>query len=84
MIECLRQVEKGKRFYLSGLNKLLLSIFSGSVIKGRNAAPPSSAETTNFTADHTAMLENGVIIGLLPFESFTLKPDGQISNTPAF
>lgn len=42
--------------HLNGRNKVLLSIFSGSVMSGKNAAPPSDCETTNLTADHTAIL----------------------------
>jgi uncharacterized membrane protein (DUF373 family) len=42
-------------FYLNGLKRIALSMFSGSVISGKNAAPPSDDDTTNLTADHTAM-----------------------------
>lgn len=42
--------------YSNGRNKDVLSILSGSVINGRKAAPPSLSETTNFTADQTAIL----------------------------
>lgn len=41
--------------YLSGRKSVLLSMFSGSVMSGRKAAPPSAPDTTNFTADQTAM-----------------------------
>lgn len=37
-------IEDGQRekyFYLNGLKRIALSIFSGSVISGRKAAPPS-------------------------------------------
>lgn len=47
--------------HLSGLNSELLSMFSGSVINGKKAAPPSTGDTMNLTADHTAMLWKGVI-----------------------
>lgn len=40
---------------LSGLNKIPLSILSGSVINGKKAAPPSDCDTTNLTADQTAI-----------------------------
>lgn len=70
--------------YLSGLNKLLLSMFSGSVINGKNAAPPSADETTNLTADQTAMFGNGVICGSRPFAKRTLKPAWHMSKAPAF
>lgn len=70
--------------YFKGLKRLLLSIFSGSVIKGKNAAPPSVDETTNLTADHTAIFENGVMIGSLPLVSLILNPEGHISNVAAF
>lgn len=46
--------------YLKGWKRVDLSMFSGEVINGRNAAPPSSVDTENLTADHTAMLWNGV------------------------
>lgn len=42
--------------YLNGLKSVALSIFSGSVMSGRKAAPPSDCDTTNFTADQTAIL----------------------------
>lgn len=67
--------------YLSGWNNELLSMFSGSVINGRNAAPPSIGEMMNLTADHTAMLWNGVISESRP-DTRTRKPLAQISNSP--
>lgn len=79
--------------HLSGWNRAVLSIFSGSVIRGRKAAPPSSSDMTNFTADHTAMLWKGVMRASFssgaaaPFEMaraliFTLSPVAQISSDP--
>lgn len=81
--------------HLRGWNREVLSIFSGSVIRGRKAAPPSSSDMTNFTADHTAMLWKGVMSasfssapsGLAPFEmavalTFTRKPVAQMSKEP--
>lgn len=81
--------------HLSGWNREVLSMFSGSVIRGRKAAPPSSSDMTNFTADHTAMLWKGVMrasfssapSGLAPFEmavalTFILNPVAQMSKEP--
>lgn len=72
------------RTYVNGRNRLLLSIFSGSVMSGKNAAPPSLLDTTNLTADHTAILENGVTSGLRPLPMRIRSPDGQISSVPEF
>lgn len=69
---------------LSGRNRELLSIFSGSVIRGKKAAPPSEADTTNFTADQTAILWNGVKRGSRPLVNLTRRPLALISKFPAF
>lgn len=70
--------------YLNGLKRIALSMFSGSVISGRKAAPPSDCDTTNFTADHTAIFWNGVTCGSRPLVKRTRKPFGPISSVPAF
>ena len=68
---------------LNGRKRLRLSIFSGSVINGRKAAPPSDDDTTNLTADQTAIFWNGVIWVSFPFACRTLRPMALMSNVPA-
>lgn len=77
--------------HLSGWNSAVLSMLSGSVMSGKNAAPPSESEMTNFTADHTAILWNGVIFEslsslLVPDMALILmrNPVAHISKDPDF
>lgn len=62
-------------------------MLSGSVMRGRKAAPPSESEMTNFTADHTAMLWKGVMLKSLLSSLLLLtlmrNPVAQISKNPA-
>lgn len=70
---------------LSGWKSDFLSRFSGSVINGRNAALPSDWLSTNFTADQTAILWNGVGCDSFELEPLRiLKPPSHISRYPAF
>lgn len=73
-----------RKTYLSGRKSARLSMFSGSVMSGRNAAPPSDEDTTNLTADQTAMFGKGVTSGSRPLAALTRSPIVLMSNVPAF